>query len=68
LLGWGCEGNIYWNTKLFTLVESGLEDVHQRKGIEASKHRRLFWAKLKFNATGQIIVASTAHLTYQVSK
>jgi endonuclease/exonuclease/phosphatase family metal-dependent hydrolase len=58
--GWTVEGNIYWNTQLFELVEYGAEQV----GIY-EEFRRLFWVRLKLNDdSGKTIFVSTAHWTY----
>jgi endonuclease/exonuclease/phosphatase family metal-dependent hydrolase len=59
--GWTCEGNIYWNTTFFELVEYGAEQI----GI-LEKFRRLFWVRLKLkDDSGRTIFVSTAHYTYQ---
>lgn len=57
--GWTCEGNIYWNGKLFEKLDHGIEDV----GI-LETHRRLFWVRLKIRETDRSLFVSTAHFTY----
>lgn len=58
--GWTCEGNLYWNTRLFELVEYGAEQI----GI-LEQYRRLFWARLALNdGSGETLFVSTAHYTY----
>ena len=52
------EGNIFWNTELFDLLEYGAQDI----GI-LEEARRLFWVRL---ATGQgsTVVVATAHFSW----
>lgn len=58
--GWTNEGNIYWNTRLFSLVEYAAVDI----GI-IEPLRRLFWARLAINdGSDQTLFVSTAHYTY----
>ena len=58
--GWTREGNIYWNTQLFDLVEYGAADI----GI-LEKFRRLFWVRLKIRDESQrTLFVSTAHYTW----
>jgi len=56
--GWTQEGNIYWNTEVFDLVEYGAEDV----GI-LEEARRLFWVRLVARS-GATVVVSTAHFSW----
>lgn len=58
--GWTCEGNIYWNTAFFTLLEYGAEQI----GI-LEAYRRLFWVRLQLNDnSGRTLLISTAHYTW----
>jgi endonuclease/exonuclease/phosphatase family metal-dependent hydrolase len=58
--GWTHEGNIYWNTTLFDLVNYGAEQI----GI-LEEHRRLFWARLRIKESDHpAILVSTAHYTW----
>ncbi len=56
--GWTGEGNIFWNSDLFELVDYGAEDI----GILQEK-RRLFWVRLA-NESGVTVVVATAHFTW----
>ncbi len=56
--GWVQEGNIFWNSDLFELVDYGAEDI----GI-LEETRRLFWVRLA-NDSGDTIVIATAHLSW----
>ena len=56
--GWTEEGNIFWNSHLFELVDHGAEDI----GI-LEKSRRLFWARL-VNEAGMTVVVATAHFSW----
>lgn len=57
--GWATEGNIYWSTELFELVEHGAHDI----GIYET-YRRLFWVRLRVKQTGATLLVSTAHYTW----
>jgi hypothetical protein len=59
--GWLREGNIYWNTELFDLVEYGAEDIGMFEEL-----RRLFWIRLHLQGTdeGRTLFVSTAHYTW----
>lgn len=72
--GWHNEGNIYWNSKLFDIVEYGISDIGMAESL-----RRLFWVLLKIKksqqtgaeqkqsesiSTQQILIA-TAHYTWE---
>ncbi len=72
--GWQNEGNIYWNSKLFDIVEYGISDIGMMEPL-----RRLFWVLLRIKtpeqttgkqnqseniSTRQILVA-TAHYTWE---
>ena len=56
--GWTEEGNIYWNTQNFDLVEYGAEDI----GI-LEPARRLFWVRL-VATPGVTVVVATAHFSW----
>jgi endonuclease/exonuclease/phosphatase family metal-dependent hydrolase len=72
--GWQNESNIYWNSKLFDMIEYGTSDIGMMESL-----RRLFWVVLKIKtpeqmtgkqnqsehiSTQQILVA-TAHYTWE---
>jgi endonuclease/exonuclease/phosphatase (EEP) superfamily protein YafD len=58
--GWIREGNIYFNTDLFTEMAHGAEDIGM---IEEA--RRLFWVRLACRfAAGRSLCVSTAHYTW----
>lgn len=57
--GWERQSNLWWDTRLFSEVEHGAEDV----GI-LDENARLFWVRLREEAAGTEIVFSTAHLTW----
>ncbi|MDX1663463.1 MAG: endonuclease/exonuclease/phosphatase family protein [Candidatus Promineifilaceae bacterium] len=59
--GWHFEGNIYWNSRLFRLLEYGAEAI----GILESK-RRLFWVRLRprAEAAASTLLIATAHYTW----
>jgi len=60
--GWMCEGNIYYNNKMFDMVEFGAEEIGMKdKGYA----RRLWWAKLQLKATSQVIMVATVHFTWE---
>ncbi len=56
--GWVDEGNIFWNSDLFKLVEYGAEDIDI---IE--EERRLFWVRLA-RESGETLVVATAHFSW----
>jgi endonuclease/exonuclease/phosphatase family metal-dependent hydrolase len=56
--GWSDEGNIYWNTEIFDLVEYGAEDI----GI-LEPDRRLFWVRLVSTSDVTVVVAN-AHFSW----
>lgn len=61
--GWCQEGNIYWSTELFELVDYGTEQIGMLEPL-----RRLFWVRLQpIGPTGVdgTVLVSTAHYTYQ---
>ena len=62
--GWQNEGNIYWNSNLFDMVEYGVSDVGMMEPL-----RRLFWVLLKIKTSESIsnqqILVSTAHFTWE---
>ena len=67
--GWQQEGNIYWNSSMFQLLEYGMVDIGIMEPL-----RRLFWVRLAIrelpvgdeakSSTNQLLVA-TAHYTWQ---
>jgi endonuclease/exonuclease/phosphatase family metal-dependent hydrolase len=60
--GWTCEGNLYWRSDMFELVEHGAEQI----GI-IEQFRRLFWARLALkDGSGRTILVGTMHLTYSL--
>jgi endonuclease/exonuclease/phosphatase family metal-dependent hydrolase len=63
--GWLDEGNVVWRSDKFDYVSHGAIDV----GIEASEarkpKRRLFFVYLREKLSGQTILVSTAHLTWE---
>ncbi|UJR29034.1 hypothetical protein I4U23_010249 [Adineta vaga] len=62
--GWQTEGNIYWNSNLFQMIEYGIVDIGMMEPL-----RRLFWVLLKIktseSGTSQQILVSTAHYTWE---
>lgn len=58
--GWLHEGNIYWSTAMFSLVEHGIEDLKQQSPL-----RRLFWVRLTHEPSGRTVLVTTAHYTFQ---
>jgi endonuclease/exonuclease/phosphatase family metal-dependent hydrolase len=72
--GWQNEGNIYWNSDLFDMIEYGACDIGMKEPL-----RRLFWVLLKIktsdqtmekqnqlkNISTQQILVSTAHYTWE---
>jgi endonuclease/exonuclease/phosphatase family metal-dependent hydrolase len=61
LTGWNRESNIWWRKSVFREVEHGAEEVE----IRDSRHRRLFWLRLKANTHERSLLVSTAHLSHQ---
>lgn len=58
--GWTREGNLYWNTNLFEIVEHGAEQI----GIW-EEFRRMFWARLRVkDGSNRTILVATAHFTW----
>ena len=61
--GWQYEGNIYWNSTIFNMLEYGMVDI----GI-VEPLRRLFWVRLTIktpdNETKELLVAN-AHFTWE---
>jgi endonuclease/exonuclease/phosphatase family metal-dependent hydrolase len=60
-MGWTLESNIYWSASLLDEVSHGVEDI----AIKSDEFRGLFWARLRVIATGQTLLVSTAHYTFQ---
>lgn len=59
--GWTVQGNIYWSTAMFSMIEYGAVDIGQQ-----SELRRLFWVRLRPTASpDRTVLVSTVHLTYQ---
>jgi endonuclease/exonuclease/phosphatase family metal-dependent hydrolase len=56
--GWTSEGNIFWNTALFDLVNYGAEDIGMLE-----RERRLFWVRLA-TESGKTMVVATAHFSW----
>ncbi len=59
LPGWTTEGNLWWNSDLFELVDHGAEDV----GFETDQNRRLFWVRLRLRDRPRTLWAGDIHLT-----
>ena len=57
--GWTTEGNLWWNTEIFELVDHGAEDV----GFEVDQDRRLFWVRLRVEDRPQTLWIGDVHLT-----
>lgn len=57
--GWEKQSNLWWDTRLFTEIEHGAEDV----GI-LDDAARLFWVRLRDVVSGATLLFSTAHLTW----
>lgn len=58
--GWTREGNIYWRTDLFQMIEYGAEQIEIKEPL-----RRLFWVRLQHIASGVKLLVATAHFTWQ---
>lgn len=63
--GWKQEGQIFFRSSIFALVEAGAEHIEQEEPL-----RRLFWARLRFRdkSIGSIpstALFATAHFTWQ---
>lgn len=58
--GWVREGNVYWSTAMFELVEYGAEELGQ-----LSRLRRLFWVRLRHRQADRTVLVATAHFTWQ---
>jgi endonuclease/exonuclease/phosphatase family metal-dependent hydrolase len=58
--GWQHEGNIWWSTAIFELLEHGAEDLGLRSPL-----RRMFWVRLRHLASGSTLLVATAHYTWQ---
>lgn len=58
LPAWTQEGNVFWNTDLFELVEYGAEDIGM-----VEEARRLSWVRLGYGS-GRTIVVATAHFSW----
>ncbi|MCH7668146.1 MAG: endonuclease/exonuclease/phosphatase family protein [Acidobacteria bacterium] len=56
--GWLNEGNIFWNTDLFELVDYGAVDIGMLE-----ENRRLFHVRLQ-TTTGVTVVIATAHFSW----
>lgn len=58
--GWEQEGNLFWNSALFELIEYGAEEIGQLE-----EWRRLFWARLRVkDEAGSKLLVATAHLSW----
>jgi endonuclease/exonuclease/phosphatase family metal-dependent hydrolase len=68
--GWELESNIWWDTRLFELVEYGTEDVGLNDELSPREierlggHRRLFWVRLSHRGANVPVVVATAHFTF----
>lgn len=64
-LGWLKEGNIFWSTELFELIEYGAENISIIEEL-----RRLFWVRLRPPGDNQqrTLFVSTAHFSWQGNK
>lgn len=60
-IGWLSEGNIYWSTERFELVDYGAEEI----GI-CEPWRRLFWVRLQVKGAelGRTLLVANAHYTW----
>ncbi|MGI6610737.1 MAG: endonuclease/exonuclease/phosphatase family protein [Limnochordia bacterium] len=58
--GWTKEGNIYWLSTMFEMLEYGAENIGQLSPL-----RRLFWARLQLKGTERTLFVSTVHFTWQ---
>lgn len=60
--GWLQEGNIFYRSSRFSLVQWGAEHIEQEEPL-----RRLFWARLQPRALASphTLLLSTAHFTWQ---
>jgi mRNA deadenylase 3'-5' endonuclease subunit Ccr4 len=72
--GWQNEGNIYWNSNLFNMIEYGMVDIGMMEPL-----RRLFWVLLKIKTSEQTtevqnqsnhisnqqVLVATAHYTWE---
>jgi len=56
--GWVEEGNVYWNSDLFDLVEYGAVDIGMLEPM-----RRLFWVRLGTHG-GDTVIVATAHFSW----
>lgn len=58
--GWESEGNVYWNTQFFELINYGAEAIGQLE-----EFRRLFWVRLRLrDARAITLFVSNAHYTW----
>lgn len=60
VLGLKTEGNIFWNRKLFSSVETGCCPIN----MIDYPNRELFWARLKVVGSDKTCFVSTAHLPW----
>ena len=72
--GWKYESNIYWNSKVFSMIEYGISDIGMMESLQ-----RLFWVLLQIKTPKQIgegenqsdsmstqqILVATAHYTWE---
>lgn len=62
-LSWHCEGNIYWHSDLFNLIEYGKIDIGM-----VEEWRRLFWVHLRVKEDSPVksdLLIATAHYTWE---
>ena len=57
--GWTHEGNVWWDTRTFTLVGQGASPFGA-----VERDRRVFWVRLHHHAADREIVVATVHLTW----
>ncbi|CAF1506313.1 unnamed protein product, partial [Rotaria sordida] len=64
--GWQYEGNIYWNSNMFNMLEYGMVDIGIMEPL-----RRLFWVRLTIkistneNEQQRQLLVATAHYTWE---
>ena len=69
--GWELESNIWWDRRMFTSLEHGIEDIGLTDELTDGErerlgdHRRLFWVRLQLHDEGAPpVVIATAHYTF----
>ena len=61
--GWMVEGNIYWDRRMFTMIECGAEPIGH-----VEEMRRLFWVRLWPQGKGYPLLVATSHLTFKATE